>query len=227
MIASWQAPLPDGKSSEELLVSFDRGRDMRVLVLPAIFDEANKLRRFTIQTMRSLDARGIDSILPDLPGCNESLVPLEQITIELWRGTVEAAAESFRITHVLTIRAGALLAPENLPGWRYAPVTGPKMLRSMLRARTIAAREAGRSETTERLLELGRITGLTLAGWSIGADMVRDLEAAEPHEVPVQTTIAQSEIDGSGLWLRAEPGEDQQQAEALAAIVASGEDRSA
>ena len=82
MIATWRAPSLGGKSAEELLVSFDRGRARRVLVLPALFDEANKLRHFTVQIMRALDELGLDCFLPDLPGCSESLVPLEDQTLE-------------------------------------------------------------------------------------------------------------------------------------------------
>ena len=86
MIASWNAPLADGSDSEELLFSIDHGRALRVLILPALFDEANKLRRFTVQVMRKLDAAGVDSFLPDLPGCNESLQPVENQT---WVNVIE------------------------------------------------------------------------------------------------------------------------------------------
>ena len=69
MISTWQATLPDGTTSEELLLAFDQGRERRVLILPAWFDEANKMRRFTVQAMRALDEAGVDAFLPDLPGC--------------------------------------------------------------------------------------------------------------------------------------------------------------
>jgi hypothetical protein len=220
MIATWQAPLPGGGQSEELLVAFDRQREQRVLVLPAMFDEANKLRRFTVQAMRALDAAGIDTFLPDLPGCNESLAPLEAQTLDGWAEAADAAAMAFEATHVLTMRAGALLASARLPGWRYAPQSGPRLLRAMIRARTIAAREAGRSESSDQLLATGRERGIMLAGWPIGADLLRSLEAAEIVELSGQRTIEPAELNGPGLWLRAEPGEDPRQSEALAAIVA-------
>ena len=41
---------------------------------------------------------------------------------------------------------------------------------------------------------------------------------ATPH--PQVTVVTQDRIGGPGLWLRAEPGEDTGQADALAAIVA-------
>lgn len=221
MIATWKAPLAgDGLGVEELLVSFDRSRPVRVLVCPAWFDEANKLRRFTLEVMRGLDAGGIDSFLPDLPGCNESLAPLAEQTISGWRAAMDAAARALGATHVLAIRAGALAAPLDLPGWRYAAQSGPKLLRAMLRARVIAAREAGISTTSEALLTAGSSEGLVLGGWSIGPAMLRELREAELPGAPAQREITQAALGGRSLWLRAEPDEDAGQAAALVALVA-------
>jgi hypothetical protein len=220
VISTWSLPLADGRSAEELLVAFDRGRAVRLLVCPAWFDEANKLRRFTVETMRRLDAAGIDSFLPDLPGCNDSLSPLDEQTLAGWRAGMASAAETLQATHVLAIRAGALLAPHTLPGWLYAAQSGPKTLRGMIRARTIAAREAGREEKAEALTALGRSEGLILGGWSIGAALFRELETAEPALAEGQSEITQSMLGGPGLWLRAEPAEDAAQSDALAAMIA-------
>lgn len=223
MIFTWNTPAADGAlAGEELLVAFDRGRAVRVLVCPAWFDEANKLRRYTLEVMRRLDGAGIDSFLPDLPGCNESLSPLADQTLAGWRAAAEAAAGTLGATHVLGIRAGALIAPAALPGWHYAAQSGPKLLRGMIRARTIAAREAGIAETTEGLMTQGRSNGLTLGGWTIGAGLFAALEGAEPALGPGQGDITQSMLGGPGLWLRAEPDEDAGQADRLAALIAEG-----
>ncbi|MBA4043205.1 MAG: hypothetical protein C0471_02110 [Erythrobacter sp.] len=203
-----------------MLVAIDRDRAMRVLVLPAWFDEANKLRRFTIEVMRRLDAAGIDSLLPDLGGCNESLAPLSEQTLEGWRAQAEAAAANLDATHVLAIRAGALIAPQGLPGWHYAAQSGPKLLRALLRARTIAAREAGRFESAEGLMAQGKAEGLLLSGWHLGARLIAALENAEPAVGSGQEAIAQTDLGGPGLWLRAEPDDDAAQADALASIIA-------
>ena len=220
MIFTWNIADPDGGlAKEELVVGFDRGRPVRVLVLPAWFDEANKLRRFTVEVMRRLDSGGIDSLLPDLPGCNESLEPLEQQTLGRWRKAAKAAAEALGATHVLGIRAGALLAPDGLPGWHYAAQSGPKLLRGMIRARTIAAREAEKFETYEGLTALGRVAGLSLSGWSLGPAIVSELETAEPALAPGQSDIAQSILGAPGLWLRAEPDEDAGQADRLGGMI--------
>jgi len=219
-LVDWPCPALEGEPREEMALAFDRSRAHRLLMLPAWFDEANKLRRQTVEVMRRLDLSGIDSFLPDFPGCNESEASLEEQTLEAWRAAACAAASHFGATHVLTIRAGALLAPAGLTGWSYAPVAGAKVLRAMLRARTIASREAGRSERTDDLQTLARTTGIELAGWRLGAALFSQLEGAQPTEL--LTTVRQDDIGGAGLWLRAEPDEDPAQADALATLLAMG-----
>lgn len=218
MIASW--PCPPGQ--DELAIAFDRGRGHRLLILPALFDEANKTRHLAVETMRRLDAAGIDSFLPDLPGCNESLAPLETQTLQGWRETAEAAAAHFSATHLLAIRAAAILAPPALPGWRYAAIGGSTALKALLRARMISSREAGREERSGELLEQGRRQGLELAGYRIGPVMVRELEAAQLPDSGRLADIAQATVGGAAPWLRAEPGFEPAQADALAAVIAVG-----
>ena len=211
MIAAWPAPT----GAPELALAFDRGRPARVLVLPALFDEANKLRHFTVEMMRLLDHGGADCMLPDLPGCNESTQALENQTVVQWQAAALAAARHFRATHVLAIRGGALLAPP-LPGWRHAAVTGESLLRALLRARVLASKEAGLTETRDGLLLEGRQAGLELAGYRLGPGMIAGLETAQPAAL---ADIAQSQLGGAGLWLRAEPDHSPEQAAQLAALV--------
>lgn len=204
--------------AEEYTLAFDQGRQHRLLIVPALFDEANRLRRLTVEVMRRLDAAGIDCFLPDLPGCNESLLPLAGQALDSWRAAMQAAAAHFAATHVLGIRGGALALPA-LPGWRYAPVKGATLLRQMLRARIVASKEAGLAETQEGLLESGASAGLDLVGYRLAPDLLGQLQTALPAAA---VDIDQDTIGGAGLWLRAEPGEDRAQADALAAIVAVG-----
>lgn len=212
MITTWPAP-----SREEYALAFDQARPPRLLVIPALFDEGNKLRHFTVQTMRVLDALEVDCFLPDLPGSNESSAPHEAMSLESWREAMTAAAKHFNASHVLAIRGGSLCAPGGLPLIHYAPVEGASLLRAMLRAEVISAREAGRETTREELMDAGRADGLTLGGRPFSPAMLAQLETAKPAEAA--HVIAQSELGGPGLWLRAEPEHDQQQAEALAARV--------
>lgn len=220
MIASWPCPTPDGQTTGEYACAFLRDRPVRVLIIPAPFDEANRLRRLLVRTMRLLDAAGIDSVLPDLPGTNESLLPLGAMTLPHWHQAMISAATHFGATHILAVRGGALVAPSTLPGWSYAPTTGAAILRQMIRMRVLASREAGREENSATLLEQGSANGLELAGYQLCATMVAGLQAAAPTDS--LTTIQQSDVGGSGLWLRAEPDDDVNQAEALASIVMLG-----
>jgi hypothetical protein len=219
-LIDWPCPAPDGERYEEMALVFDRGRERRLLVLPAWFDEANKLRRQTVEVMRRLDLSGIDCFLPDLPGTNESEAATERQTIDSWRLAAAAAAQHFRATHLLTIRAGTLIAPPGLPGWAYAPIDGPRVLRAMLRARALASREAGVKERAEEVQASARQQGIDLAGWRLGPGLFGALERPI-----VQTSLApieQAALGGAGLWLRAEPDEDPEQADALAALLVVG-----
>ncbi len=218
----WPNPLPGGASAEEYAIAFDRGRERRLLIVPALFDEANRMRRFSLEVMRRLDASGIDSVLPDLPGTNESLEQLETQSIGSWCSAVAAAVQFFGATHVLAIRGGCLLMPQGVPGWLYAPAKGGSILRQMLRARSLASREAGREESREGLTTLALTDGIELAGYRIGPQLFVDLEHAEAPEREGLTLVEQGLVGGAGLWLRAEPGESREQADALAAVLAIG-----
>ena len=215
MIGSWPAPAGPGPASDEYAVRFDHGHARRLLVLPAFFDEANKLRHFTVATMRLLAEEEVDSFLPDLPGCNESLASLAAQDLEIWCEAALAAAAHFGATHVLAIRGGALVAPPRLPGWRYGATSGRSLLNTLLRARVLASKEAGLDEAREELLAQGRSDGLTLGGHTLSAAMVAALEDATPPDGKLKD-IAPSDLEARPLWLRAEPGHDGAQAEALA-----------
>ncbi|EZP83281.1 hypothetical protein BV97_01391 [Novosphingobium resinovorum] len=217
--ARWPCPLPGGGTSEEFALSRDAGRERRLLIVPALFDEANKLRRFTVDVMRRLDATGIDSVLLDLPGCNESLQPLHVQEPADWLDAATAAAHHFGATHALGIRGGCLFTPRHLPALHYAPAKASAILRQMMRARILSSREAGREENRETLSEAALEHGITLAGYELGADFYRHFESMVANETA--TAIAQEDVGGGGgLWLRAEPDESPDQADALSAILA-------
>ncbi|MET1754811.1 hypothetical protein ABVV53_04965 [Novosphingobium sp. RD2P27] len=215
---SWPCPLPGGAMVEEYALVFDRAREKRLLIVPALFDEGNRLRRFTVEVMRRLDGAGVDVFLPDYPGTNESLQPLPTQEPDDWADAMTAAGLEFGATHVLGIRGGCLFTPSALPSLHYAPVKAASLLRQMLRARILSSREIGREETREGLMALGLALGIELAGYQLGAEFVRQFDTLTPREGVAQ--IAQDTVGGSGLWLRAEPSESAEQADALAAAVA-------
>jgi hypothetical protein len=216
--------LPAGGTAQELALVFDAegvspSAD-RVLIVPALFDEGNKMRRFTVEVMRRLAAAGIGSVLPDLPGCNESRLPLETQSPGDWQLAMEGALRHFGCTHALSIRGGALVAPHCVPGWRYARVAGASQLRQMMRARILMAREAGHDETQDSLLAIGAEHGLELAGYALGPDFIREFPGLIPDAASPMVDVGQDMVGGPGLWLRAEPDEDPAQSDALAAIIA-------
>lgn len=214
----WPCPAAGGETREHAF-GFLRGRGPAVLVIAPLFDEMNRLRRTLTLAIRALDAAGIDAVMPDLPGCNESLAPFAAQSIEGWRSATAAAAAQFGATRVLAVRGGALVAPEGMAGIAFEPVSGASLLKGLLRARSLAAREAGRDEPAAALLEAGRRDGLELAGYPCGAPLVAGLDAAVPS--PALQPLKLAELGtGSALWLRAEPGEDAAMAGALARRVA-------
>ncbi|WP_225008763.1 MULTISPECIES: alpha/beta hydrolase family protein [Novosphingobium] len=189
--------------------------------MPPLFEEQNRTRRLLAQTMRLLDGAGLDSFLPDLPGCNESTQDLATQSLHSWRLAMADAEAQFGATEVLAVRGGALVFPAHLPGWVLEPQRGLSQLRQLLRARVLAAREAGEPAlSVEGLLEQGRASGLTLAGYHLNPAMIAGLEGAFPANEG-QRMIHLSELGGgAALWSRVEPGEDATQAAALARIIA-------
>jgi hypothetical protein len=220
-IAAWPCAAPGGSGEEFALIAGPDEPSARVVIVPALFEEANRTRRMLVETMRALSAAGIASVLPDLPGCSESLAPLEQQDLGSWRAAMARAAGHFAASHLLTLRGGAVVAPDELPGWRLEPIGSAQVLRPLLRARTLSSREEGRSETTEGLLEQGRKAGVELAGYQLGPAMVRDLEAASAPDAPTRATLTLAELGGAPLWLRSEPGDDPALSSALAARMAA------
>ncbi len=192
--------------------------DRCILVIPPFFNEHNLMRRQLVETMRRISEAGYRCVLPDIPGTNESIEPVELQSLARWEEAIAQAMEHFDASHILAVRSGALIAPKSFQGWLYAPQSGAKLLRGMLRARVIASRELGVHETSERLLEIGRSEGLVLSGWQLGADMIRDIEDTHPAEAGYRT-IEQSDLGGPGLWMRAEPDEHPEQADRLAGIM--------
>jgi len=110
MLATWPCPGPTG-IMDEWAVAYDRDRAARLLIVPPLFEDMNRTRRFLVETQRLLDSSGIDSVLPDLPGCNESPQAFSAQSLGSWRDAMAAAARHFRATHVLAVRGGALVFP--------------------------------------------------------------------------------------------------------------------
>ena len=174
-----------------------------------------------VSMMRALAERDVRTLLPDLPGCNESLADISVQTLDGWRDALRAIASDMGVTHIISLRGGALIDDvAYVPVLRLAPVKGSSLLKTMLRTRLIADKEAGKSSSADDLLAHSKSQPLELSGYSLSAAMLESLERAAPADLPQVQEVSLAEINGSPLWLRAEPQDDPAMSAAFAAKIA-------
>lgn len=197
----------------------------QLLIIPPLFEELHKLRQLIRTMMAELAQRGISSILPDLPGSNESQMPLSAVDWTQWQASVPHIRAAFpSLTHIAALRGGCLIGELSneaaLPRWHFEPITGARLLQRMERAQQASARESGEGNDLAAAEP-------TLIGYKLSTAMIAGLRAAMPI-APVARTVrlnsAQAAdaivLPGQPLWLRAEPSEDAALAAALAANLA-------
>lgn len=197
-----------------------------ILVVPPLFEEANRTRRTLVLAMRALAAEGFAAVLPDLPGQNESLVPLVEVDLLRWQDALaEMVSGIDNPTIVASLRGGALIdhKAQASAWWRLAPVGGASLLRTLMRARVSADREAGVASSLEGLQDEAKTAPLLLAGNRLSPAMIAQLGASEVQAVePLRSVgLGADGIAGTPLWLRAEPGEDAAMAAAIAADISA------
>lgn len=220
MFIEWPAPLPDGGTSVELAISTARKDAPDLLVIPPLFDEANRMRAQLVLLMRTLQDLGISSVMPDLPGTNESLQPQDAQTLSAWRAAAGSAAKHFGVRHALFTRSACFLDTGVVPAIHYAPSDPAKLLRAMARAQSLAEKEEGNHRTPSQIIEKACSDGSTLAGWKIGAAMARELVEGTVDGNVTARILTHDDIGGRPLWLSNESGVDEKQAIALAAVIA-------
>ena len=194
-----------------------------VLILPPLFEEANRTRFFLVEVMRGLAGHGIVSLLPDLPGTNDSLVPTIDARLADWRDAVAALPVPIA---TVALRGGALLddAARTDRHWRLAPEGGGRLLRDMIRATAITSRlKAAEIEAS------ARTNPTTLAGSDLHPELFVALHSAAPvvggavrtARLDDDAAEADVRIMGTPLWRRAEPDHDPLMAEAMVADLTS------
>jgi pimeloyl-ACP methyl ester carboxylesterase len=211
-----------GGQSEYCLSFGEAGATRTILLVPPLFDEMNRTRRMLVEAMRALAGRSVRTLLPDLPGCNESIANITTQSLHGWRDAMTAAAGQLKATHVASVRGGALI--DNgiaLPRWRLAPAKGASILKTMLRTRIAADKESGRPSSMESLLADAQHGPLELAGYLLSPDMLFSLEQGEAAPMDGVREVTLADINGNPLWLRAEPGDDP----AMSAAIADDLDR--
>lgn len=203
-----------------------------VVVAPALFEEANRTRAFTVAILRALAARGVASALPDLPGTGESSVETKDASLTGWRRAFAAATASagagYGRVHLAALRGGALVVNDARGDslWCLSPLAGSSLVRDLLRTRAAAARETGERFDLAMIAQPG--PPVELAGNCIGRELLSHLQGAEPavharHRTVRLTTDAETadaRFAGAPLWRRSEPGSDPALAEALAGDIA-------
>lgn len=204
---------------DEAVTCFGDAQATRViLIVPPLFDEMNRVRAMLVGAMRELAAHGIVTMLPDIPGCNESLAPISSQSMKSWQNAMADAALQLGASHVVSIRGGALIEGYiALPHCRLAGVKGASLLKTMLRTRIASDKESGRNSSIESLLADARRGPIELSGYTLGAMMLAELDAAIPDPaVQAYEVVLGEGIAGKPLWLRAEPQEDAAMSLALA-----------
>ncbi len=182
------------------------GPDYQILIIEPLFEEANRTRRMIATMIRLLTARYLSATIAELPGTGESLIDIADVRLPDWQAGVAAAIAATGATVIASFRGGALLDGGSLPVWRFAPEAGARIVRDLRRVKA-----SGSSDT--------------YAGHALNDAFLDELEAAQtPSPARLRTVrlatdsgVADVKVEGSPLWRRAEPGEDQALSEALAA----------
>jgi hypothetical protein len=213
----------DAPSGREFCLSFGVATaQRRIMIIPPLFDEMNRMRRVIVSAMRHLERFGIASFLPDLPGCNESIADLTTHSLSTWKLAMASAANRGNSTHIASLRGGALIdeTHSDLPHWRFVPAKSETLLKAMLRTRVAGDKEAGLITTSASLLKQAEHSPIELGGNWLGPQMIAELsvtEAEQLHDLRVVTLgDGPNAVTGSALWLRAEPQDDANFAVAIA-----------
>lgn len=202
------------RDGEEAVLSFGEAGWPVLLVLQPLFEEANRARSVLAQSMRLLASEfGIASVLPDLPGTGDSLVPSESARLENWTEAVRSVSEACGACMTLSVRGGTLLdhAAGVQHNWRLAPETGSRLLRDMVRATALTS-----GSTASVLAEQALREPTRLAGTMINPALYTALDQAKPAEVRHLRTVrlgdgaepADHRADAVPVWRRAEPTSD-------------------
>jgi hypothetical protein len=201
-----------------MLLRHGEGLPVTVLVLPALFEEANRMRRFTVSVMRALAVRGIGSVLPDLPGTGESLTPLANVSLDDWRDAVGALADAIRGAGrgetgrclTLAIRGGAILDGPADFGWRLAPETGERVLRDLVRATALSSGVSATEIDRRARAEATALAGQVISPALYNELLTAPLQAANRHTARLTEDVGlrDSSLLGTRLWRNAEPGDD-------------------
>jgi len=203
-----------------------------VLLVPPLFEEMNRCRRLLADLGRALAARGIATVLPDLPGTGDSAAAAPVASWSMAIGALTASLALSRPTYVFVVRGGALLTGGvGATGiYRFAPVSsGAVLMREMMRAQAIADQErtGGRVSVSGYEAELAKGNAGRLIGYEVTPDIAAELAALTLPSATSSCRTADLKsggdavFEGPPVWRQADPAPTHALADALAADIAA------
>jgi len=213
---------------QELCLRCGEQNGSQILLIPPLFDEFNKMRGFLVAIMRGLADHNIGTILPDLPGMNESIAPPEKQNMATWqRALITCIDQIGPVSHVAAFRGGCILdiSPKVDAIWQFSPISEAQVLKTLIRAQIAADKTAGGPSSLEDLTRRTRSQITILAGHPLSPEMSKYLQnVSSPGKYRDIRTVrmetdrqeADYSVSGTPLWLRSEPDNDLQMAKILA-----------
>jgi hypothetical protein len=178
------------------------GSGPALLFLPPLFEEMNRTRALLATVMRTLAGEGYGCFLPDLPGTGESERALEEVSLQDWLDSADAAFKAAGASASVSLRGGALLDEAAPVRWRFAPATGASIARDLSRAGLMTEGGGGYAPSAALLAGLG-------SAEPAAGTKVRTLRLATDR------AEADRKLEGPPLWRRAEPQNSSELAEAM------------
>lgn len=190
-----------------------------VIFLQPLFEEMNRCRRFIADLGAALAARGVGSVLADLPGVGDSVV---DGVVDAARWDVlatELVAALDRPAIVVAMRGGCLIGAGSRIAARYhiaPPQNGAALFRDMMRAQAFADMEetGSRREVAAYTDKLDQGVAVRLAGYDVTAGLYRSLAGRAPD-----ASAGVLDYSGPPLWRQADPIRARGEAERLASNI--------
>ncbi len=181
----------------EAMLRFGPSTGPVVVVALPLFEEANRTRAFAVTICRALAKRGVASVLPDLPGQGESLVPTADIKLSDLRAAFASAAGVG--AYSFAIRSGALIDTDaKLAGrWHLAQQPGQDLLSELDRLRKIGKRTdfGGNAISDSFLKEISTLSHSDLADAMMTSRPITPLwRRADPDNDPALAALLADDI---------------------------------